>query len=269
MNRWVFVIVLLIFITISCTTKNKSVENTLFKMGFRTTNYSTGPLMNSLFIYKVHDTIPPLILTAHHVVAGKGNGDTYYAWNELSDKVQNAWLWSMQDSSYQLPLGENLPIPGARTMKFDLAAFYLSSKENVSSLTPATVPAQVGDSVTLFSRLRDGLDFSNSHHGIVIHATDSMLVYELQSDNLIRMEGSSGSPVVNGKGEVISNSVGGFTIPNVDEIENIAKLFLNVKELNVKVGKAYGIGVPVRLINESIRNALKLRRELKTGLKVE
>ncbi len=263
-----FGVVLIFIVFISCDQKKKPVANSLFKMGFKTSSHhSTGPLMNTLFIFKVDDSIPPLILTAHHVVAGTGDSDKYYAWNDLSDKVKNAWLWSMQDSSFQLPLGKNLPIPGAMTLKLDLAAFYLPSEENVSSLRSASTPARVLDTVKLFSRLKDGSIFSLRHLGIVIYATDSMLVYELQSNNLIRMSGSSGSPVLNIKGEVISNSYGGFTIPNVQEIENIAMIFPKVKELNVKVGKTYGIGIPVYLINESIRNAIKIQKENSKVLK--
>jgi len=79
--------------------------------------------------------------------------------------------------------------------------------------------------------------------GLVIYAVDSMIVYELLSNERIQMAGTSGSPVLNSKREVVSNSFGGFAVPNPEEIENIAGIFPLVRQLPSN-WQNYGIGLP-------------------------
>src|SRR4029077_17030168 len=102
----------------------------------------------------------------------------------------------------------------------DLAAFYLISPGQTNYLKPATLPAKVGDTVRLFAKLMqtDAL----LHPGIVIYATDSLLVYQLANRGLTSLGGSSGSPVLNDKNEVVSNSFGGLPLLSAQQRAGVA-----------------------------------------------
>ena len=245
---------------ISCNSSPKKVSSddlygTNFKMGF---SKMSGPVLNTFFTFKLNDTIPPMLLTAHHVVAGKGRGDEFYRWNELTDKLSQAWLWSIHDDRLQTGLCNNIPIPNAMTMHLDLAAYLLPDDQNdLPYLLPSTTAANVGDSVILFSKLKVRNQYSMLTPGIVIYASDSLIVYELQCDTLIQMDGTSGSPVLNLKRGVISNSFGAFSVIDSTMIESqIAQAFPLIRKLSVRQGKTYGVGVPIELISQSLYNAL-------------
>jgi len=185
------------------------------------------------------------------------NDDTYLAWDSLEGKIPDAWLWGTQDTAYQMPLGKNLPVPHAMTLHKDIAAYYLPEKHGeVMCLKPASRPAIVGDTVNLFTRLKVGDHFQMENPGIVVYAVDSMVVYELMSNESIQMAGTSGSPVLNRQREVISNSFGGLIIPHAEALEEIAKSFPPVKDIPVKIGKTYGIGLPIKMIEQSLYEAL-------------
>lgn len=255
----VILVLMVCSVVFSCKPDKKhNLNNTIFKLGFKTDSFSSGPLINSGFILKLHDTIPALFLTAHHVVAGNGNDGQYYKWDELKEKVKNVWLWSMHDSTYQIGLGENLPIRDAATLKLDLAAYYLPS-DKIPYLIPSQVPAQTGDTVQLFSKIINNGVTTLQNPAIVIYATDSVLVYELLNFNMARiMSGTSGSAILNSQGEVIANSYGGFTIPNQQIRADMAKEFPLMNKLTLKDGKSYGVGVPVGLVQTSIIQAIKI-----------
>ena len=231
-------------------------SGTNFKMGF---SKQTGPLLNTFFAFKLHDTIPPMLLTAHHVVAGTGRNDVYYNWDELTDKLPDAWLWSIDNDQVQTGLGKNIALRNAHTLGLDVAAYFMpGDRKDALCLRPSAHAAAVGDSVILFSRLRVGNDYSLLNPAVVIYATDSIIVYELQTDEPVQMAGTSGSPVLNAQYEVISNSYGGMAIRDRTMIEKeIAPMFPLIRQLPVKQGKTYGIGVPVKLISESLYAALK------------
>lgn len=231
-------------------------SGTNFKMGF---NKQTGPLLNTFFTFKLNDTIPPMLLTAHHVVAGTGQNDVYYNWDELASKLPDAWLWSIDNDQVQTGLGNNIALRNAHTMGLDVAAYFMPDDRNDHlCLRPSATAASPGDSVKLFSKLRVGNDYSLLTPAVVIYASDSLIVYELQTDKPVQMAGTSGSPVLNTKHEVISNSYGGMTIRDSAMIETeIAPMFPLIRKLRVRQGKTYGIGVPVKLISESLYAALK------------
>jgi len=52
------------------------------------------------------------------------NKDKYYAWDDLADKIPDAWLWGTQDTSYRCPRKE-FAGAHAKTLHKDLAAYYL------------------------------------------------------------------------------------------------------------------------------------------------
>src|SRR5688500_2020113 len=109
---------ILICLTIfSCGSDSKmNLKNTIFKLGFQTETFSTGPLENSGFVIKFNDTVPPIFVTAHHVVAGTGNENQYLKWDEVKEKVRNTRIWSMHDNMYQIQLAQNIPIRNAETL---------------------------------------------------------------------------------------------------------------------------------------------------------
>lgn len=251
-------LMLLTVLTAWACTSDKSVptENTIFKMGFKTDSSSTGPLDNSAFVLKVSDTLPPILLTAHHTVAGIGN-DQYLKWNQIADNQKNAWAWSMHDSTINFRVGENLPIRNAETLKLDIAAFFLPN-DNIAYLRPAKTAAQVGDTIYLFSKITHENKTSLLNRGVVTYITDSVLVYELTDFKMARiMSGTSGSCVVNQDGGVVANSYAGFTIPNYEEKKEIASRFPLLNRIATRDGRTYGVGVPITLIESSLIHAFK------------
>lgn len=257
MNK--FIILLSVVIALACTLdKADPMENTVFKMGFRTDSSSTGPLDNSAFVLKVNDTLPPILLTAHHTVAGIGT-DQYLQWNLIAENQKNAWAWSMHDSTVNFRVGENLPIRNAETLKLDIAAFYLPS-DDIPYLKPAKTVAQVGDTVYLFSKIIYQSKTSLLNRGVVIYMTDSVMCYELTDFHMARiMTGTSGSCVVNQDGEVVSNSYAGFTIPNDQIKEEIASRFHLLNRIQTQEGKTYGVGIPIVLIEKNLIQAFQDR----------
>jgi hypothetical protein len=242
----------------SCRSDRKTdLKNTIFKLGFRTDTFSTGPLENSGFVIKLNDTVPPIFVTAHHVVAGTGNENQYLKWDEVKERVRNARIWSMHDSTYQIQLSENIPIRNAETLNLDLAAFYLPSM-STPYLVPSAYKANVGDTIQLFSRIIYNNDTTLLNEGVVVYTSDSVLVYELLEFNMARtMSGTSGSAILNKGGQVVANSYAGFTIPNQQVKKDLDKMFPLIKKITTKDGKTYGAGVPITLIEKNIIQAIQ------------
>lgn len=255
-----FLILLTVLTFFAChSDKVGPVENTIFKMGFKTDSSSTGPLDNSAFVLKVNDTLPPVFLTAHHTVAGIGN-DQYLLWDQIADNQKNAWAWSMHDSTVNFKVGENLPVRNAETLKLDIAAFFLP-KDNIAYLRPAKTAAQVGDTIYLYSKITYQNKTSLLNRGVVTYMADSVLVYELTDFSMARiMGGTSGSCVVNKDGAVVSNSYAGFTIPNDQVRKELASRFPLLDRIETRERKTYGIGVPIALIESSIIQAFQDRK---------
>jgi hypothetical protein len=255
-----FFMVLTVLTAFACTSEKAGpIENTIFKMGFKTDSSSNGPLDNSAFVLKVNDTLPPILLTAHHTVAGIAN-DQYLQWNQIGDNQKNAWAWSMHDSTVNFKVGENLPIRNAETLKLDIAAFHVPN-DNIPYLRPAKPVAQVGDTIYLFSKIIHQNKTTLLNRGVITYIADSVLVYELTDFNMARiMTGTSGSCVVNKNGAVVSNSYGGFTIPNDQVRKEIALRFPLLDRIETREGKTYGVGVPIALIERSLILAFQDRK---------
>jgi hypothetical protein len=246
----------------SCMPESKTDRrNTIFKLGFQSSTSSTGPLGNSGFIMKLNDTIPPLFVTAHHVVAFTSNPNEYLKWFEVKDKIKDARIWSMHDSTYQIQLSKNIPIRNAETLKLDLAAFYLPS-EKTPYLIPSRHDAILGDTVQLFSKIIYEGKTTLSNEAIVVYRTDSIMVYELLHFNMARiMAGTSGSAVLNKEGQVVANSFAGFTVPNPQVKSDMEKMFPLLKKIPTRDGKTYGAGVPISLMEKSLIQAVGMRGE--------
>lgn len=206
---------------------------------------------------KVNADLPALLLTAHHVAAGIA-GDQNLKWNEL-EKESNVWAWNMSDTAYNFKVGRSLPIPGAETLKLDLAAYYML-EDNISYLEPASKAANVGDTVYLYSNVTFQNNTTLRNPAVVIYATDSVMVYELteMTGNVAGvLSGTSGSCVLDKENNVVANSYAGLAVPNEEIKKQMAMDFPLINELNMRYGKPYGIGIPVPLIEKSLVHALK------------
>jgi hypothetical protein len=245
--------------TLVCCRHETPKQYTVFKLGAKINGQFIEPQDNSGFILKIHDEAPPLYLTAHHIAAGKGP-DEYYRWDELEDKNPNAWIQSMEDSSYWLEVKKNLPIPNAQLMTLDIAAYRLPEDKPIGFLKPAKKPAAVGDTVMLLSIINHNGKKTLHNPALVVYATDSILVYRLLNFHMARvMSGTSGSAVVNKNNEVVSNSFAGFTIPNQEEKTKLAKEFPLINKLEIVDGKTYGVGLPAELIVRSVAPGLEVK----------
>lgn len=242
--------------------KVDAIDSSAFKMGFKSESFSTGPRNNSGFLFKLNHRSPTLFLTAHHCAANAGKGDHYYKWDEIQKHVKNGWIWSMSRPKRDFPLGRNLPLLNAETMKFDVAAFYLDI-QRTPYLLPAKKAAIVGDTVKLLSQIVYKGDTILQKAGVVTYVSDSVVVYELLIQERLNfsgasfMKGTSGSAVLNRDNEVISNSVGAVIYLNDETKAIVAQQFPLLDKLHTSPGKIYGIGVPIHLIVRSIAQALK------------
>lgn len=235
----------------------ESLLNTIYKLGYKTDSTSTGPLNNSAFILRLNDSLPALLVTAHHIAAGIGN-DQYLKWNEIGQK-ESRWAWSMNDSTYNFKIGPNLPIRGAETLKLDLAAFYLLF-DTVPYLNPARQAASVGDTVYLYSKVTFNNKTTLRNQGVVIYATDSVMVYELTDfHGKVQgiLSGTSGSCLLDKDNNVVANNYGGLAIPHEEAKKQMAIGFPLINKLKIRDGKAYGIGIPIPLIERSLIRAFE------------
>lgn len=165
----------------------------------------------------------------------------------------------LSDSAYNFKVGPNLPIRGAETLKLDLAAFYLY-QDSVPYLKPAQKAASAGDTIYLYSKIMYRNNTTLRNKGVVIYATDSLVVYELSNFSVSVggvMSGTSGSCVINKYNEVVANSYGGLAIPNEQIKKQMAIDFPLINKLKTRDGMAYGIGLPIPLIEKSLIQALK------------
>jgi hypothetical protein len=247
----------------ACKSTNvNTVDGSMFKMGFKSSSFSTGPRNNSGFLFKLDPRSPTLFLTAHHCAANTGEDDHYYKWDEIQKHVKNGWIWSMSNPRRDFSLGRNLPLLNAETMKLDVAAFYLNTKET-PYLLPAKKAAIVGDTVKLLSQIVYKGDTTLQKAGVVTYVSDSVLIYELLIDERLNfssarfMKGTSGSAVLNRENDVISNSVGAVIYLNDETKAIVAQQFPLIEKFHTSPGKIYGIGVPIHLIVGSIAQALK------------
>jgi hypothetical protein len=114
------------------------------------------------------------------------------------------------------PLGKNLPLLNAETLKLDVAAFYLDSRD-APYLLPAKKAAIAGDTVKLLSQTIYNGDTAMQKAGVVTYASDSAVVYELLINELLNfkkvgfMKGTSSSAVLNRDNDVVSNRAWGDT----------------------------------------------------------
>src|SRR5258706_41477 len=261
MSRIQFIhLFIFIGVVICCKRKTDLLRNTVYHVTFTLQGITDNSRNNSGFIFKASDTIPLLYLTAHHVASGHDK-NKYYDWDSLRNYFRGASIWSIQDNTVHFQLGRNLPLPNANVSEFaselDLSAFYVASPGPTGYLRPASSPAKLGDTVRLFSKLME--TDSLLHPGIVIYATDSLLVYQLLNHSLTSLGGSSGSPVLNDKGEVVSNSFGGLPLLSVRQREGVTKEYPFLRQFldKTEMGKTYGIGIPIELIRKSLIRALQ------------
>lgn len=248
-----FLLIAMLIFSSSC--RKQEPVHQVFRLGYKTDNGSTGPLDNTGFIFRVNDSLAPVFLTAHHVVAGYAP-DKYYKWSELKENVSNVWIWSVHDSDYQIKLGENIPIRGAKTAAMDVAAFRIEKNATLGSLVPSQAPARVGDTVRLFSKL---LYYDTSVLIIpskVIYVTDSILVHELLLPKVIRLGGTSGAPILDKNNKLVGCTWGSLAIPDQSVKDKLAEEFPLIHKLDIQIGRTYGIGVPAALVTDAVLQAV-------------
>lgn len=146
----------------------------------------------------------PLLIMCHHVLANS------------SAEIRSAIALSMTVPPQTLIAPEMLSISGARSVDNsgadgDVAVFILAKplgKTPCLKLS-STVP-KVGDRVALYSRIFQTTE-PKLYRGTVVAVSDRSLEYMLD-DPGIELGGSSGSPVLAEKGEVIGINVSGRTV---------------------------------------------------------
>jgi len=254
-----FVIVSTLFV--SCSKNDRSIgeKHTLFRFGYRTSAMSTGPLYCSGFIGCLGNSAPPMFFTAHHVV-----NKEQYTWDQLAGNVKDGWLWSQRDTSVNLALGKNIPIRDAHVSHIDIAAFEINPREELGCLPIASRNANVGDSIRLFGKLLfDKKDSGYYHPAKIIYVSDSFMVYAFNRSS-IELGASSGSPLLNKANEVVGIAFGALKFPSLSIRDQIAKQLPVINELILEENVMYGIGTPVEILQDRVRQSLRSQKPTAT-----
>jgi hypothetical protein len=254
--RWLFFLFTSILV-VCCDPPAEKLSHTLFRLGYKSDRYSTGPLINSGFVFQLDDTTPPLLITAHHVVASYDGGRKFYRWNEIQEHSKNWWLWSQHDTAFNVGIGKNIPMIGAKASHLDLAAYTLKIPSGIRPILPAKRSASIGDTVYLFTKLLFGKKDTFIHPAMVTYTDDSLVVYEFVFSEGMNLSGTSGAPVVNQENELLAMSFGSLTFLNDQARKQAAAELPIVNQLAFKRGRTYAVGIPVRLIKTNVYAAIR------------
>lgn len=148
-----------------------------------------------------------LLLTAHHLFGEAGGLEKNLAWNEVAEKYP-ACTATVQGAETAVAATQFLPMPGAagmsdKTTALDLAAWKAAPQDGVAVLPLARTLVKIGDIVYLNS-LHDGWI-----PALVVTAKPEMLAYRFFKPR-VKLQATSGAPVVNAKGEVVALNTGGI-----------------------------------------------------------
>lgn len=149
-----------------------------------------------------------LLLTAHHLFGESGGLEKNLGWDEVAANYPSCTA-TVQGAETAVAATQFLPVPGALGMtgektSLDLAAWKSAPQEGVTVLPLARAPMKIGDVVYLNS-LHDGWIPAQ-----VVTAKPEMLAYRFFKRG-VRLQATSGAPVVNAKGEVVALNTGGMS----------------------------------------------------------
>ena len=180
-----------------------------------------------------------LFVSAHHLIGTSGGFDRDYEWNEIPAAVDRIVARSVNDPARAFTAMEPLLIEGAtglndETFALDLMAFKVvgDPKGNASAgLQWAKRQPEIGERVWLFSPV-SGSD-KLLHQACVLDIEDSGIAYMF--DDPIKLQATSGAPVLNSDGDVLAMNLGGV----------------------VEGGRTIGFGNPAHAMLAHLTRALK------------
>ena len=185
-----------------------------------------------------------LLLTAHHLLGKSGGLDADITWDQMDSQVSGALGYSPQDPTVRVGAQPALIITDAAAMTpdvlhNDVAAFVVQENAGISVLSFAQKGPAPRDRVWLIAEI-EGHKGQLLHPARVTGSTEQELSYVFD-DAKLELRTTSGTPIVNARGEVVALHLGGG---NLDD-------------------SAFGVGNPVPSLIAALKRAAPVAAPLK------
>jgi hypothetical protein len=166
----------------------------------------------TFFVLKVDGYEKLLAVTALHIFGPRGGLDKQYQTSELKSLIKDV---SLVDAYNQIPLKIKLTpikIKGALVNKDhavgDIAAFLINTEKKLPYLKFSTESVNVGDEVWLVTAVVQGASATQKTHSAKVISVSDKEIRIKYNNSKLKFSGTSGSPIVNKRGEVIGINVG-------------------------------------------------------------
>ena len=155
-----------------------------------------------------------ILVTCHHLFGPDGGLQQQRSPDDIVQQIHGAVALSMKDQTtilqapVYLKVADAFPLD-AKDYSKDLALFVVASPANAKNFKLAATMPKIGDHVWVYARLR-GTNEAKLFSAIVSEITSARLRY-IFDDPSFNIAGTSGSPVLDQKGEVVGMNLGGGT----------------------------------------------------------
>ena len=166
----------------------------------------------TFFVLKVDGYEKLLAITALHIFGPRGGFDKQYQTSELKSLIQDV---SLVDAYKQTPLKIKLsPIKINDAMvdkkhaAGDIAAFLINTDNKLPYLKFSTESVPIGEEVWLVTSVDQGASATQKTHSGKILSVSKKEIRIKYNNSKLNFSGTSGSPIINKRGEVIGINVG-------------------------------------------------------------
>lgn len=172
-------------------------------------------------------------VTVHHIFGPLGGYEEDYQWDEMDEYLSLKLL--EYESLSEIKVGPGIPLEGAKTFEQndftnDVAVFNSEGSFKGKSAKINTELPDIGDSVWLYTAVSSKIEYF--HAKIVV--SDSKGVIYVYDDPNVKIQATSGAPIINEKSEVVAVNLGGGN----------------------RDGKVIGFGNPVGVIVKKLEHSL-------------
>lgn len=188
------------------------------------------------FILKLEGQKNKFILTALHIFGPKGGLKKQIKSKDLPNSIKNARFTDDFNGNGIIISVKPIYIPNAEPacnyVDKDLAAFRITSNENLPSLKLNTAKLTIGQDVWLAASLsNEELKSQKLFHGIITLTNDKELDFKYDNPN-IKTYGTSGAPILDVHGDVIGLNLGHkIDKSNKKELIGVANPAISIKAL--------------------------------------
>lgn len=184
------------------------------------------------FAVSIDEQKPPIFLTALHLFGPNGGLDLEISSSELPSRVKKAEFYDAFNEEKRGEASKTALIPIAKInvgVDKDIAAFISDEKLKVTPFKLSDNLPKKGEAVWLAASVYEGAPKNQKlHKAIVLEASDSLLMYKYENNNL-NLQATSGAAVLNSEGRVVGLNIGSMREDN--KLVGGANPCTNVKKL--------------------------------------